>query len=234
MGEALVDYELDDRVASLRMDDGKANALSHGMIDELNEALDRAESEAGAVLLAGRPGRFCAGFDLRTMLSGVDAARELVTRGAHLYLRLYEYPLPVLMACTGHAVAGGAVLLLAGDVRLAPAGDFKIGLNEIAIGMPLPVFVQDLARERLDPRQLVAATLRATLFNPEQAKDVGFLDEVVPAAELARVAHQRATELAKLPAQSYGPTKQRMREATVRQLRTSLADDMARLTPPTG
>ncbi len=227
-------YELRGSVAVLQMDDGKANALSHSLIDELWAGLDRAEKEATAVLLAGRPGRLCAGFDLQTMTSGVQAARDLVTHGAELYLRLYEFPAPVVIACTGHAMAGGAVLLLTADTRIGAAGPFKIGLNEISIGMPLPLFVMELAQDRLAPAHRVAATIQATVYDPATAVDVGYLDRVVAPDDLAEEAMTVAAELAKLPTEPYGLTKQRMRAPLAQRVRATLAEDMARLTPPHG
>ena len=109
MEQGLVTYELKDSVAIIQMDDGKVNALSHQMVDALLSALDRAEAEANAIVLAGRPGKFCAGFDLKTMMSSPKAAVDLLTRGCDLYMRLYGCPLPVIIATSGHAVAGGAL-----------------------------------------------------------------------------------------------------------------------------
>ncbi|MBW2528939.1 MAG: crotonase/enoyl-CoA hydratase family protein [Deltaproteobacteria bacterium] len=234
MSNERVRYELQDRVAILNMDDGKANALSHALIDELVAALDRAESEAGAVMIAGRPGKFCAGFDLKTMMLGVDEARELVRHGADMYLKIYELSLPVVMACTGHAVAGGAVLLMTGDTRVGVEGPFQIGLNEIAIGMPLPIFVQELAKDRFDPRHRVRATIHATLYSPAEAIDVGYLDEVVAPDSLLEHALTRAKTLAKLPTEPYAKTKRTMRAAVADHVRATLDADMAALTPPTG
>jgi len=230
----VVSYQKEQGVAVLGMDDGKANALSHGMIDELLAGLDRAEKEARAVLIAGRPGKLCAGFHLPTMMSGIEPARELVAYGAELFLRIYDYPLPVVMACTGHAMAGGAVMLLTGDTRIGAEGDFKIGFNEIAIGMPLPIFVQELARDRLDPRYRLAATIHAQVLSPEGALAAGFLDQVVPAERLLEQAMAEATKLSRLPTQPYALTKQRMRKEIIDYVRATLSEDMVRLTPPQG
>jgi len=234
MSNDAVRYELQESVAVLQMDDGKANALSHGLIDELMAALDRAEKEASAVLLSGRPGRLCAGFDLKTMMAGVEQARELVTHGAEMYLRIYEFPAPVVVACTGHAMAGGAVLLLTADTRIGVDGPFKIGLNEISIGMPLPHFVQELAQDRLASTHRVAATIQATVYDPATAITVGYLDRVVAPDDLAAKATAAAATLAKLPTEPYGLTKRRMREPITARVRAILAEDMARLTPPQG
>src|SRR5262245_16538636 len=128
----LVRYSLDDQVAVLHVDDGKANALSHQMLGAINAQLDQAQANgARAVVIVGRPGRFCAGFDLETMRAGPGEARDLLRVGAELALRLYLFPAPVVLAVTGHALAMGAILLMASDVRVGASGDFKIGLNEV-------------------------------------------------------------------------------------------------------
>src|SRR5690606_40946073 len=110
------------------MDDGRANALGHAMIDALDQALTEVETTAKAILIAGRPNRFCAGFDLDVMASGPDKVGPLVTTGAELLMRLYEYLRPVIIACTGHTLAAGRLLLLAAYHRVGTEGDYRIGL----------------------------------------------------------------------------------------------------------
>lgn len=229
---SLVKYESRENVAVLQMDDGKANALSYQMMDDLDAALSRAEKEASAVVLAGRPGKFCAGFDLKTMMAGVDQARALVTRGADCLLRLYTYPLPLVMAVTGHALAGGALVAATGDVRVGVNGPFKIGLNEVQIGMPVPILAMELARDRLAPSHLMRSTLFAQTYDPEAAVVAGWIDEVVAGEALLDTAFGHASRLAQLPRDAYGKTKTILREKTVDYVRRTLADDMKRLTPP--
>ena len=156
MAEKSVHYELNDKTAVIRLDDGKANAISQAVIDSLMGMLDQAEKEATAVLIVGREGRFSGGFDLGVMRSGPENVRSLVKAGAELFLRIFEYPLPVVIACTGHAVAAGAIVLLAADARVGARGEFKIGLSEVAIGMRLPIFAFEFARQRL-PNSIVPA-----------------------------------------------------------------------------
>jgi enoyl-CoA hydratase len=225
-------YEPVGDVAVLRLDDGKANALSHAVVDALGEALDRAEREAGAVLLIGRPGRLSAGFDLGTMRAGPDAVRGLVTAGAELLLRLYELPRPTVVACTGHALAAGALLLLSADTRIGARGEFKIGLNEVAIGMTLPKFGVELARDRLSPRHFTRAVLQAELYGPDTAVEAGFLDETVEAPELEARALAAAGTLAKLPRGAYAGTRRQARAEAARAIRDTLTDDLARITGP--
>ena len=124
-----VRHEISGAVAVVRIDDGKANAISHAVIDGLNAALDAAERQAGAVVIIGREGKFSAGFDLSVIKQGPDAAVGLLKAGAALALRIYEHPQPVVMGCTGHALAMGAILLMAADIRIGSTGPAKIGLN---------------------------------------------------------------------------------------------------------
>src|SRR5262245_1515716 len=191
----MLDYRLDDGVPVLRLDDGKANALSPAAIAALEAALDRAEKEARAVLVLGREGRLCAGFDLSVMRAGVEPMRALVTAGAELFLRIAVHPLPIVVGCTGHALAAGAILLLAADTRIGARGAFKIGLNEVAIGMALPIFGFELARERLSKRHFTRAAIQAELYDPDEAVAAGFLDRACDPGAVAETALAEARRL---------------------------------------
>jgi enoyl-CoA hydratase len=230
MSTELVQFELTNGVAIVRVDDGKANAISPALIAQINGALDRAESEARAVLLVGRPGRFSGGFDLRVMQAAPEGVQSLVSNGAELAMRLFGFPRPVVIACTGHAIAMGAVLLLCGDVRVGADGDFKIGLNEVTNGMTLPVFAVELARERLSRRHLGRATLTAELYAPAGAVDAGFLDRITSPGQVVDEAITEATRLAAaIDPRSFARTKRRLRSALIAQVRETVADDMRRL-----
>jgi enoyl-CoA hydratase len=230
MASDKVHYELRDGIALITMDDGKANALSHEVIDALHACLDRAEREARAVLLTGREKRLSGGFDLTVMTSSPEAARNLVTAGAELMLRLYTFPRPVVVACTGHALAAGAILLLVADTRIGAAGEFKIGLNEVSIQMTLPLFAMELARDRLSKRHFTEAVTQARIFDPLQAKDAGYLDATAPPQALLETALDQARRLAALPDPAFRDTKQRERAATVQRIRETLVADIAQLT----
>lgn len=224
-----VKVTVNDDVCIATLDDGKANALSPDVIAALNAALDRAEKEARAVVLLGRPGRFSAGFDLNVMRRGADAARDLVLAGAHFGLRLLELPLPVVAGCTGHAVAMGALLLLCSDRRIGADGDFRIGLNEVGIGMTLPRFGVELARDRLCPRSVTPATLLAHMFSPEEAQSAGFLDELCAASDVEDRVLEEGRRLRDLSGPAFAGTKRRLRERVVARIRDSLERDMREL-----
>lgn len=234
MSTDILRYTLEGTTAILSMDDGKANALSDAMIEALVESLARAEKEAGAVVLAGRAERFCAGFDLKVMMSGPENAKALLRRGSDLLMKLYGLPVPLVVACTGHALAGGALVLLTGDVRIGAAGAYRIGLNEVSIGMPVPVLAMELARDRITTTELGRATLEATIYGPEEAARVGYLDAVVPAGEVLAKAKQEATRLTALARPAYAATKARLRGKTVAHILGSLEEDMKSLLAPLG
>ncbi|MCC7536716.1 MAG: crotonase/enoyl-CoA hydratase family protein [Deltaproteobacteria bacterium] len=222
----IVSFRLEGKTAVVTMDDGKANALSEAMIDAVTAALSRAEAEASAMVLAGRTERFCAGFDLRVMMSGPQQATALLTRGSEMLMRLYGAAVPLVIACTGHALAGGALTVLTGDVRIAAAGPFKIGLNEVSIGIPVPVLAMELARDRLASAALTRATLLAHVHTPEEALAAGFVDEVVAPDQVLPRALAQAAQLAALGRTPFRATKERLRGRTIAHIRDSLAADM--------
>lgn len=225
MSESILNYDLKNGAAILHMDDGKANALGHDMIAAISTALDRAEAEANAIVLMGREKRFCAGFDLSVMSSGPEAVNKLVTAGAHLMTRFYTYKLPIVAACTGHALAAGGLLLLASDYRVGTQGDFKIGLNEVSIGMTTPQFLIDFARDRVPTRLLAQAVIHARLFSPDDATEAGFLDEAVPGDALENTALTIAERLGALPQPAFENSKQKVNADTVAHINATLEAD---------
>jgi enoyl-CoA hydratase len=225
-----VSSERDGGVSIISIDDGKANALSPDVLSALSEAFDKAEADgASAVLVQGRPGRFSAGFDLSIMTSGVEPMRALVTQGAELLLRVFTYPAPVVAACTGHALAAGALMLLVSDVRIGAEGEFKIGLNEVAIGMGLPIFGVEFARYRMPPSAFDSALL-GEVFAPADAVRAGYLDRT--SANVIDDAHAEAQRLSALRTGAVNHTKQLARKHLADEIKKTLYADMASLSGP--
>jgi len=218
-----MDLRIDNDIAILTFDDGKANAVSHDFIDGMTAGLDSAEEEAKAVVVMGKPGMFSAGFDLKEIQKGQAEAVALVNRGAEMLYRLFGFPQPVIAGCSGHAVAAGAFTLLACDTRIGVAGDFKLGLNETAIGMTLPVFGHQLAQNRLSKRHLTAAVIQSQMYSPDEAVDAGFLDSVVNADELETACVAAAEQLMALPTATYGQMKRDTRQIPLAAIKDSLA-----------
>jgi enoyl-CoA hydratase len=224
----LASYELDGRIAKITMDDGKVNALSIPMLQALHAAFDRAEQDSAVVVLTGRESYFSAGFDLKVFASGdVDRVVEMLKLGATLAERMLAFPTPVLAACNGHAVAAGSFLLLAADLRLGVDGPFQIGLNEVKIGLTVPWFAIELARQRLQPAAFSRAVVNATMYEPEEALTAGFLDLVLAPEELHDASLEQGARLAELNAPAHAATKLRVREGTLRALRAAIETELS-------
>ena len=232
MSDELVQYEVRDRVAHATIANGKANALSPDVIAQLEAALSRAEdageAEVGALLITGSPGMLSGGFDLAVMRSSAAAAGKLVTDGGALITRMLGSEIPVVIACSGHAVAAGALLLLGADERIGASGTFRIGLIETELGMVLPGWAAELARERLSPRHLQLATVGARMYGPEGAAAAGFLDEVVAPDALAATSAEVAQRWAKLPRSAYRGQVRMNRGDVLGRLAEAIAADRGR------
>jgi enoyl-CoA hydratase len=218
-------------VLVIHLDDGKANALSFELIAAIDAAVTDAEADdaIGAVVIHGRPGRFSGGFDLGVML-GDDLYRtiDLVATGGALVRRLYGASVPVVAACTGHAIAGGALMLLGCDLRIGADVPAKIGLNEVAIKMVLPDWAFTICDDRLSLRHRQRAIANARLTTPRDAVDVGFLDEVVPEDELLDRAMAAAAELADtLDPKAYLGTLIKLRGSVLTRMDEQIAADRA-------
>ncbi|HYW03215.1 MAG TPA: crotonase/enoyl-CoA hydratase family protein [Gammaproteobacteria bacterium] len=223
----LVQYTLHDGVATITMDDGKANVMGPEMQHQLNDALDRAQADEAVVVLGGREKIFCGGFDLGVFDQGPDELKRMLEGGARLTQRLLSFPRPVLAACSGHAIAMGAFLLLATDARIGAERDYRIHVNEVAIGMALPRFAVEVSRQRLAPADLHHALVTARPYGPREAAAAGFLDEVVPADRMEAAVHQRAEALAELDPGAFTATKLRLRRPTLEALDTAIREDVS-------
>jgi enoyl-CoA hydratase len=226
---SLVKYVCEDSVATVTMDDGKANVLSPQMLAELGDALDAAQAEAGAVVVTGREGRFSGGFDLAILQGGGQAAIDMLDAGFALAERLLRFPKPVVAACNGHAIAMAAFLLNSVDYRVGAAGAFRITANEVALGLTMPLAAVEICRQRLAPAHFHRAVGLAEVFSPAGAAEAGFLDEAVDPALLAETARSRAIELLGLDPAAHAATKLRTREQALTALAAARAADNAEL-----
>lgn len=226
-----IQTKLDGRVLRVKLDDGKANTMEATWVREMHAALDEAEKTAGAVLIEGREGRFSGGLDLKVLPTlGRDALKTFVRDYQRCVLRIFTFPKPVVAAISGHAIAGGAILALASDRRIMAEGDFTIGLREVAIGIPLPTFGCELARATLPPTSITGAILRGELYVPSVALKVGMVDQVVPAADLAKIAFEDASAMARLPDIAFANTKKTMRLPHARVIEAAEDADLDALT----
>jgi enoyl-CoA hydratase len=210
-------YVTREAVAEIHLDDGKVNAMTLAFFDALDRALDRAQEDgAGAVVVTGRPGFFSAGLDVK-VLPGLPAEelRETLLAFARTMLRVFTFPLPTIAAVSGHAVAGGALLAFACDLRVAAAGAFRLQLNETAIGLTLPSWAIAIAESVIPLRFQAEAMLHARPYTPEDALAAGLVHTVVAPETLLEGARATALPLTGLDHASYAATKERLRSRAV-------------------
>ena len=227
----MLTLETHNDVSVIKWDDGKVNALTYDASQGMLAHLDEVEEASKAVVIQGREGIFSAGFDLKVIQGDdTEATRKMIASGFELCLRMFSYPQPVVLACTGHGMAAGAIMLMSADVRVGAEGDFKLGLNEVAIGLAVPPFLIELARERLSNRHLTQATLLSKMYTPSQAVDAGYLDEVAPPSKVVDVAMERAAMLAEtLDRKAFKASRKFLRAGPAEQISASLSGDIASL-----
>jgi enoyl-CoA hydratase len=222
-----VTYSRTDEISTITMDDGRVNVFSIPLLRALHGAFDQAEEDGAVVVLRGRPGCFSAGFDLGTLRGGSHAdVVTILNLGATLAERMLTFPAPVVVACTGHAFPAGAFLLMAADVRIGADGPFKLGLNEVRIGITPPRFAIVLARHRLSPAHFDHAAVTGDMFDPQTAREAGLLDVVTPPEELAAAAEAAALHLSSLDRQAHVNTKRMVRETLLGELRAAIDSEL--------
>ncbi|CAN7568102.1 crotonase/enoyl-CoA hydratase family protein [Pseudomonas solani] len=221
----LISYQFEDGVATLTLANGKVNAISPDVIAAFNAALDRAEQDRAIVILTGQPGILSGGYDLKVMTSGPQNAVNLVAAGSTLARRMLAHPFPIIVACSGHAVAKGAFLLLSADYRIGVEGPFSIGLNEVLIGMTMHHVGIELARDRLTKAAFQRSVVNGEMFDPKGAQEAGFLDKVVPAEELLATAQAVAQQMKKINSTAHKNTKLKVRKALLETLDAAIEQD---------
>jgi len=221
-----VHYSLEDRVATIRIDDGKRNALSPQVLQEIYEALARAQSDRAMVILTGRESVFSAGFDLKVMKRGGMSALRMLRSGYALTARVMKYPYPVIAACNGHSFAMGVFLMLSADYVIGSRGDFRISANEVAIGLTMPRVAAAMLKHRLNPAAFQRAVVLSEEFSPEAALQAGFFDELADPGELLARARFHAAEFGKLDTPAHAASKRRIRRSLIRRIRFSIPLDL--------
>jgi enoyl-CoA hydratase len=196
-------------LAVLRLSGGKANSLTPALLDDLDLHLaEILASDAAAVVLTGEGRFFSAGLALPALVDlQRGAMRTFMGVFSTVMVRLFAADRPVIAAINGHAIAGGYVLALQCDERIAAGGDYRIGLNEVQLGIGLPASVVEPLRLAVPPSSFGPVALEGGLFKPEVARALGLVHEVVPAPELEQRAMERAEQLAAIPRRAYAQAK---------------------------
>jgi enoyl-CoA hydratase len=223
----LATYSRSGPFGTIVMDDGKANVMSLAMLNALHAAFDAAERDRVVAVLKASGRHFSGGFDLNVFARGSAEQQYLMVKaGAELALRILSFPTPVVAACQGNAFPMGAFLIMSCDHRIAAEGDYRIGMNEVAIGLTVPRFAIEIARQRLTPAYFSRVVVTAEMFGPVEAVAAGFFDRVVPAGELEARAEEAARAMATLDMAAHAATKARARGAVIRTIRDMIDADI--------
>jgi enoyl-CoA hydratase len=224
-----IQYQLENEVATIRMDDGKANAMNFVFFEEMNQSLDRLENDrAKTLVLTGRQGYFSAGLDIKLMSSLPPAEiNALADTFARTLLRVFSLPVPTIALCSGHAVAGGAMLFFACDLRFVTDGPYRIQMNEMMIGIPLPSWMLLIGRFALPAQVFVETLLHARVFSPQEAMEKAISHGLIKQDEDAAAFVMAQTEHLKLlNSDAYRTSKNRQRapevEGVLRLLKSEL------------
>lgn len=223
----LATYSRSGAVGTIVMDDGKANVMSLAMLNALHAAFDQAENDKTVVILKARGKHFSGGFDLNVFANGsAEQQYRMLKAGAELALRVLSFPTPVVVACQGNAFPMGAFLIMSGDHRIAAEGNYRIGMNEVAIGLTVPRFAIEIARQRLTPAYFSRVVMTAEMFGPTEAVTAGFFDRVVAADALDHSAEEAARALVTLDMAAHAATKARARGAVIQLIRDMIDEDI--------
>ncbi|MEE4185278.1 MAG: enoyl-CoA hydratase/isomerase family protein [Gammaproteobacteria bacterium] len=198
-----------DPVTELRLARAPVNALNMELVEALLAALNtEVKNGAKAIVLTGNTGIFSAGLDVRELM---EASRNSVTvfwdRFFKLTHALLNCPVPVVAGITGHAPAGGAVLAIHCDYRIAAAGEFKLGLNEVQVGLAVPEVILQVLRHVVGARQAGHLAIRGLMLSPAEALNIGLVDEVVSPDEVCQRAVSYARQLTELPPVAMNTTR---------------------------
>lgn len=206
----MLERELSGGILTLRLAHGKANALD----DELAAALLRelaaaeADDEVRALVLTGTGTIFSAGVDLfRLTEGGVEYVQRFFPLLCEMIRALFELPKPVVAAANGHAIAGGCLMLWAGDYRLAAEGEWRMGVPELLVGVPFPAAPLEVVRSAVPPERFPDVVFRGRTYLPSEALELGFVAEVVEPGRLQERAREIAVQLGSVPGEVYSLTK---------------------------
>ena len=203
------------------LDHGRANAIGPEFLAGLTGFINRAEAGGRPLVLTGTGRFFSAGLDLAGLPEDREGMGAFVDAFDDLLLRLFLLPCPTVAAVNGHAVAGGAILAAASDIRIGSEGDYRVGVSEVQLGVVFPAAAFEVLRAAIPTVSAAPVLLGGRLTGPRAAVDNGFLHELVPPEALLARAVERAEELGALPRDAYLHTK--------RELRAGFADRAAAL-----
>ena len=226
MTDQLATLTSEGDVSIITLNDGKANVFSPQMSKTISSLLDEVPDDKGSLVITGRPGIFSAGFDLKIISSGdASAVSSMIKTGFTLLARVYNFPRPVIAACSGHGVALGAFLLCCADYRIGAKGQFIVQANETRNNMSIPTPILEISKTRISKTHWYRAILNAEAYPIEKAIEPGYLDEVVEAESLMTRAMEVANDLATLGHPHYKITKNLDQKDTLKRIHDAIDEN---------
>jgi enoyl-CoA hydratase len=224
---------VEDRSAGVRwltLDRPPANAENETLLADLLAAVEQASSDptVRAVVLTGAGKFFSGGFDLSRPRRDDEEVVVMTTLFRDAHVRLLTLPKPTIALMNGHAIAGGLVLVLACDYRLGLDGDYRIGLNEVAIGAAYPKVALEIVRLRLSHQRAAELLLGAALYPASQAIRLGVVDELLPADKIEDTVLRRATRMGAFPREAYAHAKLALTAEAVARVMAETPEEAAR------
>ena len=224
---------VDDREGGVRLltlDRPPANAIDETLLADLSTALDdaRTDSAVRAVVITGAGRFFSGGLDLSEPFADAESMRRRLDLYRDTHLRLLTFPKPTVAMVNGHAIAGGLVLMLACDARLGVAGDYRFGLNEVAIGASFPRIAFEIVRLPLSHAQASELLLGAAIYPASHALRLGVVDELLPPENFEATVLRRATHLGAFPREAYAHTKAALVAEAAARVRAETPEEASR------
>ncbi|MEM9594581.1 MAG: enoyl-CoA hydratase/isomerase family protein [Acidobacteriota bacterium] len=213
----MIHLEDHGKVAVLRIDHGKANAVDTDLFDALADQLEQLERSAHtALVLTGNGSVFSAGVDLYKVIEGGEAYLQgflpTLSKGVK---QLFRFSKPVVAAVDGHAIAGGCVLAFACDHRVMTSGRGKLGLTELSVGVPFPVAAMEVVRFHVADALVQRLVYGAQLLSPQEAHGHGLVEELAEPEEVLPKAIAAAEALGRIPGNAFAFTKHHLRDVAV-------------------
>ena len=220
----------DGGVRVLTLDRPPANAIDETLLNDLAAALDaaRVEDAVRAVVLTGSGAFFSGGFDFAAPRRDDAVAHDLYARYRDAHLKLLTLPKPTVAMVNGHTIAGGLVLVLACDYRLGVEGDYRVGLNEVAVGASFPRAAFEIVHLRLPHARVSELILGAALYPANQALRLGIVDELLPAEKFEETVLRRAARLGAFPREAYAHAKAALAAEAVARIEAETPDEALR------
>lgn len=224
----MITCQIEGGIATLILNRPKVNAINGEMVNQLQSHLDEliTEKRIKGIILTGIPGFFSAGLDVLELFPlNREEILKFWIRFNRLLITLFTYPKLIFSAISGHSPAGGTVLAIMTDYRVMASGKFKIGLNEVAVGLTLPGAIGEVFQYLLGNRQAEMYALTGSLVSPEKALDMGLVDEVCVAEDVLDTTKNRLEEWLELPSIQQGLTKQKLRKSIADRMEVDFEKD---------